>query len=678
MVRSLVTIVVMGASCSCVLHAQQRDSTRVHALDSIVVTAEPVRAAPPPVSTITADPVEVRRTQARNAWDLVRRATGIEVHEQGQGPGFASNAVLRGFSSDHSADVLLAVDGVPINLPIHGHVEGYNDWSLLAAPSVGSLRVLHGPASPLYGDFAFGGVVEVFTPSDLAHTGAQLGVSTFGDVSGWVRTGKRQDTRGFFAGFQGEREQGWRDNASYWLGSGSVRGWKRAGKGRLEGGLTLYGSDWRSPGFVSVAQFNADELTQAVDTSDGGDAQRIIASGRYSAPVGGPDLDVTGWVQGVRTHVFLNIPDDGVQAQQEEFDRRIAMGSQARLVWNGTGGEFTLGVSGRLDVSSYDRWNTVNRVREDPEILNDGRYASGAVLGRWRKLVGSRLALDLGARFDLLHYASENLLPGSSGGFVTATSPQFSPKLGARYFLGGSTALFGSFSRGFRGAPGVITDPSLPPLGVWAEELGIQVTTGSVGFEAALFRMDVGNERIQDPVSLEIVNTGASFRQGLWGRITWQATSRLALEADATFNDAEIKGTADSSQALALAMVDSLIIRTPIIAYHLIPPQPGDPVPGIAQYNARVGAQYRVGNDNLLGAHLKIGGPFTPLGEPDVRTQAFVLLELTGTIALGRGWPMLDLALQNALDTRYPEIRSSGFINPGTPRVLRVAFRYGN
>ena len=32
-----------------------------------------------------------------------------------------------------------------------------------------------------------------------------------------------------------------------------VRGWRRAGTGRLEGGVSLYGSSWDSPGFVSAS-----------------------------------------------------------------------------------------------------------------------------------------------------------------------------------------------------------------------------------------------------------------------------------------------------------------------------------------------------------------------------------------------------------------------------------------
>jgi outer membrane receptor for ferric coprogen and ferric-rhodotorulic acid len=39
---------------------------------------------------------------------------------------------------------------------------------------------------------------------------------------------------------------------------------------------------------------------------------------------------------------------------------------------------------------------------------------------------------------------------------------------------------------------------------------------------------------------------------------------------------------------------------------------------------------------------------------------------------------MLDLELQNVFDAKYPEIRASGFINPGAPRTLRAAIRFAD
>ena len=71
---------------------------------------------------------------------------------------------------------------------------------------------------------------------------------------------------------------------------------------------------------------------------------------------------------------------------------------------------------------------------------------------------------------------------------------------------------------------------------------------------------------------------------------------------------------------------------------------------------------------NLTGAVLvalnaRALGPYTPIGEPDIRTQPYIVFDLSGQVPLGAGL-QLDLAIQNLFDTKYPEIRASGFINP--------------
>jgi outer membrane receptor for ferric coprogen and ferric-rhodotorulic acid len=52
------------------------------------------------------------------------------------------------------------------------------------------------------------------------------------------------------------------------------------------------------------------------------------------------------------------------------------------------------------------------------------------------------------------------------------------------------------------------------------------------------------------------------------------------------------------------------------------------------------------------------------------------VLDVGATIAWSRRRATLDLELQNVFNTRYPEIRASGFLNPGAPRALRAALRW--
>ena len=83
-------------------------------LQAITVAATPSRRDEPSASLRIA-PALIQQTPYFNAYDLLRQTAGIEVHDQGQGPGFASDASVRGFSSDHSTDIALWVDGVPNN-----------------------------------------------------------------------------------------------------------------------------------------------------------------------------------------------------------------------------------------------------------------------------------------------------------------------------------------------------------------------------------------------------------------------------------------------------------------------------------------------------------------------------------------------------------------------------------
>ena len=116
------------------------DTTHPRELQEITVTAAPVKRDRP-LGSVTITPAIIQQTPSINTVDLLRQTAGVEAHDQGQGPGFASDLAIRGFSSDHSTDMALWIDGVPVNEPVNGHAEGYNNWSLLMALSV----ILDGP-----------------------------------------------------------------------------------------------------------------------------------------------------------------------------------------------------------------------------------------------------------------------------------------------------------------------------------------------------------------------------------------------------------------------------------------------------------------------------------------------------------------------------------------------------
>jgi outer membrane receptor protein involved in Fe transport len=655
-----------------------RDTTRITRLEAITVTAERPRAAAPPVTTIEVPATELRGTFAASSYDLLRRTSGIEVHEQGQGPGFASDAVIRGFSSDHSSDVLLTIDGVPINLPVHGHVEGYSDWSVLSPAAVSALRVITGPASPLYGDFALAGVVEVFTAADATGVDGSINGSSYGDTGGWVRAGRRANNGGFLVAGDGRRQEGWRDNSSYWLGNGLIRGWHRAGSGRLEGGISLYGSDWNSPGFVSVAQYNTDSLKQAMDLTDGGSAYRGIAHGRFTTMAGETGIEATAWVQRVHSSVYLTIPEDNTLNQSDEEDRRTALGGRFQVSRTIGGGDFSAGFDGRADFVTYDLYRTQQRSRLLATKGYDARYLGGGAFVRWRTLVGSHVALDLGARADGLHYRSLDRVAGIPS--RTSSDLILSPKLGARYLVAGGWSFLGSISQGFRGSPGVIGDPTLEPIRGWSKEIGVRFDATGGWLQLAMFRLDVSHERIQDPITREILATGRSLRQGINLEAGARLTRSLTVFLDGTVNDAHIKDDPDGSGASPLFFPREGTSATGgrLVLFHIEPLEPGAKVPNVARWLGRVGAETELSSRLSARGVFRFSGPYTPIGEPDNETQSYALLDLGASLHLPPVGGTLDVELENVFDTKYPEIRSSGFINPGAPRTLRAALRFAD
>src|SRR5207253_2281953 len=115
----------------------------------------------------------------------------------------ASDAVIRGFTSDHSADVAIMVDGVPVNEPVNGHGEGYADWNLIFPAAIADVQVIKGPISPLFGNFAAGGAVNVTTQASTQQTSFQGegGNHTFGAAT--FTTGLERGPWGAFFGVHG-------------------------------------------------------------------------------------------------------------------------------------------------------------------------------------------------------------------------------------------------------------------------------------------------------------------------------------------------------------------------------------------------------------------------------------------------------------------------------------------
>jgi iron complex outermembrane receptor protein len=624
-------------------------------LQEVTVTASANHRANP-VSTITVPPVVIRQSVSTDSWDILRQTAGLEIHEQGQGPGFASDASIRGFSSDHSTDIALWVDGVPVNEPVNGHAEGYNDFSLLFPELIKNIEVIKGPVSPLYGNFALAGTVNILTPDRVDNTSAWLSGGSNGRAEGTIVTGFDNENWRGVLGVRGERDGGWRPNSKWDLGqvySRFVHDFSDALT--IDGGIGLYASSWDSPGFLTVDQFDQHLYDTVTNPTDGGfkrRAQERLSLRYFLTPMA--VWRSTAYATQGRWQLFLTIPPEpgageGSGSQTEEEDLRHGYGMTSALTFPIPTGDLTFGVEGRYDHSDYQNWFTTSRMRDSAQILVSANQLSGAFFLELNTKIFDRLDLMIGGRYDGLQTKSEPEGEPS----VTGSKGTLCPKVGASYHILPFANLYGNVSKGFRQTDGVITDPSLPLITAWNYEAGVKIRNERLALDIALFRMDVSNEQTFDPVTLTSTSNGASRRQGVDVTLNLQATEGVRVTSTWTFTDGE---------------------------YQQLITEDGDTLSGSQIYNTakHVGTlalefsprgtiwQFRVGSNFV--------GPYAPFDEPGVLLPSYAVFYVSTEIHYAN--VLIDLGLRNLFDKAYPELRAGGFVAPGQPRSAYGTLKY--
>jgi outer membrane receptor protein involved in Fe transport len=623
-------------------------SRRAKPLEEITVTAAPARRVEPS-STLSLSAGQLARIPALNPYDRLRLAGGLEVHDQGQGPGFASNASLRGFSSDHSTDLALWIDGVPINEPVNGHAEGYSDWSLMFPQAIRSIEIFKGPSSPLYGNFALAGVVNVRTLERMRGADAIVSGGAFGRFEGSALGGWDREHSGGVVGVRGLREGGWRPHSRYELGQGHLRAVRDLSpSSTLDAGLELYAAGWDSPGFLSLEQFAAGEFDHVSNLTDGGFKHR--AQERVSLRVTGGSLlwRSTLYATQGRWQLFLTTPPEGGAtegsgSQLEEEDRRYGLGLTSALTWIGDAARFTVGAEGRWDHSSYENWFTTNRTRDSAQILVGATQGSGAMFVQSSAALGRYLSLELGGRMDLRNARATPRGQASA----SDTRAVLSPKLGLLLRLPKLIDMYGNLSRGFRQTDGVIRDPLLPFITAWSYEAGAKLDRPGLSLSATVFRMDVSNEQTFDPLTASRTSGGASRRDGIELGLHAAAAAWARVMAEWTFLDAK---------------------------YRRLVTEEGEVLSGARVFNTAkyVGtAALELGRETgrlRIGGRVNAVGPYTPFEAVGESVPAYALLHLDAALQLGRA--SLQVGLRNTLNRRYPELRAGDFIVPGQPRTL--------
>ncbi len=497
---------------------------------------------------------------------------------QHAGGGKANQYFLRGFDADHGTDVALFVDGVPINLPSHGHGQGWLDVHFLIPEVVLALSASKGPYQARYGDFATAGAVEirladhVHESTLLAQAGSFGSARTvfvvspeLGDDWSTVIAGEASTSNGPFRNPERFRKVNVFGRATRHLGLGS-----------LSVTWMSYSGGWNASGQVPLrAVGKIPELPDAfgtIDPTEGGSTQRHQLSVSYGYRR--DDDEARALLYAIRYQFelfsnftfFANDADNGDQIAQT--DGRTVAGAHwfYRRTRRAMGMSFvsTVGFQARHDAIENTLHATASRkilgtsVDSGVSQTSVGVYAEEDVkLLPWLRAIA-------GVRFDRYDVAVRDRLERSDGPQTSGVAGTMlaSPKLTVVLSPAPVLDLFLNYGRGFHSndARGAVRrmDPASPTVTLLAVAVGYEAGArlrlfDRVDLGAAVFRLDLESETVW------VGDEGTTEARGPTRRIGAELEARVKLtkwlfaDADATFTRATFVQNAGNGNAVALA-----------------------------------------------------------------------------------------------------------------------------
>ncbi len=481
--------------------------------------------------------------------ELIEAVPGLAA-TQHSGAGKANQYFLRGFNLDHGTDLSASLDGVPLNLPSHGHGQGYLDLNLLTPEFVHDIAFKKGPYSAENGDFATAGAVAFETADHLHGDSLQAWI---GENDYYRAVGsKALSDNVLVAGDVSTARGAWSMPEDLkklsLLGRALVGGWSVT--------ALAYDADWNATDQIPRRAVEAGTLSRldAVDKTDGGETSRYILSARRRDLMRG--LDAVVYVQRYKLDLWSNFTyflDDPVNGDQfEQVDQRWVYGGSLTKRWASIDGwSFRTGGSVRVDdIGKVGLYRTTARARRETVRQDALTEWSTAVWGEASRRFG-KLDATFGLRADAVGADVKAGDPRNSGKVADVL---VSPKLALAWRISRTFEAYTDAGRGFhsndaRGAlitvDPVTTDPAkraplLSPSD--GAELGLRWRYAGLSLTAAAWALHVDSELVYVGDAGFTEASGATRRAGLELLADWRPSSRLNLTASYAATHARFAG----------------------------------------------------------------------------------------------------------------------------------------
>jgi hypothetical protein len=615
--------------------------------------------------------------------ELLETVPGVIV-TQHSGEGKANQYFVRGFNLDHGTDFQTRVEGMPVNLPSHGHGQGWTDLNFLIPEFVEYLDYRLGVYHAELGDFGSAGGAEFH----LARTIDRPFITGATGQNGLARLVLGGSTRAgggdLLVGGELKRYDGpWIREQDLRKLNGLARYSREIGRSRFSVLGMAYRNRWDATDQIPVRAVDRNRISRLgqIDSTVGGNSGRYSLSGAWNREGGGSRQEVQ--VFGIRSDLdlysnftyFLDDPERGDQFNQ--VDRRVVLGGNARHTQEvrafGAGHSLTAGLQTRADIiSGLGLYRTQARlrhgtVRED-RVRQTGTGIFLEAESQWRP----RFRSVLGVRGDGYTFDVESDRPENSGNRTAGlVSPKaslvFTPSRDLELYLSGG---FGFHSNDARGTT-ITIDPATEELAERVDPL-VRSRGAEVGARATpvkdlrstltFWGLNLDSELLFVGDAGATEPTVTSKRRGVTWANFYRPIPNLSVDADVSFARARLADV----------------------------PRGEDRIPGALENVFAGGIAWSPARGALGALRIRHFGEYPLIEDNSVRADATTLLNAEIGYLFGTGVRLevtaLNLFDSNASDIQYfypSRLRGEPVggiddvhFHPVEPRQLRVSLRW--
>lgn len=508
---------------------------------------------------------ELRRRPLLRPAEVLETVPGVVV-TQHSGAGKSNQLFARGFSLDHGTDLATSLFGMPLNLPSHGHGQGYTDLNLLIPELIESVRWRLGPYDVRDGDFASAGAVDIDYVRTLPSGLFKVEAGSFGYARTVLADSNHVAGGDLLYAVELHHADGPFTTAEDYQQRNGYVSWSTP-EFRLA--LFRHDADWTATDQIPQRAVRAGQLGRfdTLDPTDGGETSQYGGVAEWTPPIADGSAKLLGYGFGYELGLWSNFTYaqiDPVHGDQfEQRDARTTFGVEGSRTWNrtlgGLEGEFTLGAEARHDRIHNGLYASAQRARRSTVRRDTIGQTALAVFGEGNLQWTPWLRSSLGIRGDHYVFDVDDQLPANSG---RADDGIVSTKAGVAIGPWAATELYANYGTGFHSndARGVLTqdDPAtataddaepVPALvRSRGAEIGLRTTAiGGLQTTVALWTLEADSELLFVGDAGTTEPSRASRRYGLEIANHWRPRAWLDFDCDlslarARFADADPAG----------------------------------------------------------------------------------------------------------------------------------------